>query len=264
MISVRCNTCAMKQARLHFYAELKDFIAPNGQNKTIVHNFKHRTSIKDVIESYNVPHPEIDLIIVNNVSVDFNYIVQNSDDIHVHPANASIKQINIAPLRHLSPQVSGEPRFVVDVNLGRLARYLRLLGFDSLYCNNFDDKTIAEISSITQRIVLTRDRKLLHRKIINHGYFVRVETPKIQVREVLDRFNMYSFFKPLTRCTFCNGKLKQTEKQNITQRLKPLTKKHYEKFLVCSDCNHIYWQGSHSIRVARLIREFSKTDSPLS
>ncbi|GJL76513.1 Mut7-C RNAse domain-containing protein [Nitrosomonas sp.] len=256
----------MKQARLHFYAELKDFVAPSAsaQNKIIVHNFKRRASIKDVIESYNVPHPEIDLIIVNGVSVDFSYIVQNDDDIHVHPANALIKPISIAPLRHLSPRLSGEPRFIVDVNLGRLARYLRLLGFDSLYRNNFDDKTIAEISGKTQRIVLTRDRKLLQRKIIDYGYFVRAETPKIQVREVLAKFNIYRFFKPLTRCTSCNGDLKQTEKQNITHRLKPMTKKHYAEFSICSDCNQIYWQGSHSARVARLIRDLSKTGNPFS
>lgn len=251
----------MEQTRLHFHAELKDFIAPIERNKVIVHDFNRKVTIKDVIESYNIPHTEIDLIVVNGVSVDFDYIVQNGDDVHVHPAYPTPGPIHLTPLLHLSPRISDQPRFVVDVNLGRLARYLRLLGLDCLYHNNFDDKTIAEISSKTQRIVLTRDRKLLQRKIIIYGYFVRAEMPKIQVKEVLTKFNLYPLLKPLTRCTYCNGKLIQTEKRTITHRLKPLTKKYYEKFLVCSNCDQVYWQGSHSSRVERLIKEFSNENS---
>ena len=248
----------MEQAHLHFHAALKDFIAPIERHEVIVHDFNRKASVKDVIESYNVPHTEIDLILVNGISVDFNYIVQNGDEIHVHPRYPAPHKTLATPILHLFPSISGTPRFIVDVNLGRLARYLRLLGFDCLYCNHFDDKTIAEISSKTQRIVLTRDRKLLQRKIIIFGYFVRADIPKTQVKEVLTQFNLNPLLKPLTRCTYCNGKLTQTEKRNITHRLKPLTKKHYDKFLICSECGQIYWQGSHSARVDRLIKEFSE------
>lgn len=249
----------MEHAQLHFHAELKDFIAPIERHKVIVHDFNRRASIKDVIESYNVPHTEIDLILVNNISVNFDYIVQNGDIIHVHPLYPPPQKISVTPALHLSPPRSPTPKFIVDVNLGRLARYLRLLGFDCLYCNYFDDQTIAEISNKTRRIVLTRDRKLLQRKIIVYGYFVRAEIPKTQVKEVLARFNLQPLIKPLTRCTNCNGKLTQTEKRKITHRLKPLTKKHYNKFLICPDCSQIYWQGSHSARVERLIKEFSNS-----
>ncbi|SER53071.1 hypothetical protein SAMN05421690_103511 [Nitrosomonas sp. Nm51] len=247
----------MKQARLHFYAELNDFLAPTERNKAVTHCFNHKASIKDVIESYNVPHTEIDLIIVNGVSVDFNYYVQHGDDIHAYPAYASAPSIGHIPLVHLAPQITDNPGFVVDVNLGRLARYLRLLGFDCLYRNHFADAAIAEISSISRRIVLTRDRKLLQRKIIRYGYFVRAEAPKIQVKEVLAKFNLHPWLRPLTRCTYCNGKLIQTEKHSISHRLKPLTKKYYDKFLICPDCSQIYWQGSHDMRVKQLIQEFS-------
>ncbi len=162
------------------------------------------------------------------------------------------------PLRHLSPPIPDNPSFVVDVNLGRLARYLRLLGFDCLFCNRFYDATIAKISSTTQRIVLTRDRKLLHRKIIHYGYFIRAEKPKTQVKDVLSKFKLHSKLKPLARCTHCNGELVQTDKQKIIHRLKYLTKKHYDKFLMCPNCSQVYWHGSHSTHFKRLIDEFSE------
>jgi len=224
----------------------------------MVHAVNRKASIKDVIESCNVPHTEIDLIIVNGVSVDFDYIVQNSDEIHVYPDCSTAVHESARPLHHLSPPIPENPRFIVDANLGRLARYLRLLGFDCLYRNDFDDQSIAEISGKTQRIVLTRDRKLLKRKIITYGYFVRTDIPKAQVREVLSQFNLYASLAPLTRCTHCNEKLINTEKPAIAHRLKPLTRQYYDKFLICSGCNRIYWQGSHCARVERLIEEFCR------
>lgn len=248
----------MKQLRLHFHKELKDFVKPIERNQIIVHNFNRRASAKDIVESYNVPHTEIDVIIINGVSVDFDYIVQNGDDIHVYPDFTASTLNHITPILHLSPQISGQFGFVVDVNLGRLARYLRLLGLNCLYCNEYNDETIAEISSRTQRIVLTRDRKLLQRKIIIYGYFVRAEMPKVQVKEVLNKFNLYPLLKPLTRCTYCNGKLIHSKKGSIVHRLQPLTRKYYDKFLICSKCGQIYWQGSHSLRISRLISEFTE------
>lgn len=224
----------------------------------MAHAVDRNASVKDVIESCNAPHTEIDLIIVNGVSVDFDYSVRNSDEIHVYPVCSTAAHEPDRPLHHLSPPIPENPRFIVDVNLGRLARYLRLLGFDCLYRNDFDDQSIAEISGKTHRIVLTRDRKLLKRKIITYGYFVRNNMPKTQARETLSRFNLYASLAPLTRCTHCNEKLINTGKPAIAHRLKPLTRQYYDKFLMCSGCHRIYWQGSHSMRIERLIEEFCR------
>lgn len=248
----------MEYAYLHFHAALKDFISPGRRNKAITRAVNRKASIKDVIESCDVPHTEIDLIIVNGVSVDFNYIVQNGDEIHVYPDCSTTLPESGKPLRHLSPPLPEKPWFIVDANLGRLARYLRLLGFDCLYRNDFADQSIAEISCKTQRIVLTRDRKLLKRKIIIYGYYVRADIPKAQVRETLNRFDLYTSLAPLTRCTHCNGKLINTGKPAIAHRLKPLTRQYYDKFLLCSECHRIYWQGSHCARVERLIKDFCR------
>ncbi|SEN39686.1 Mut7-C RNAse domain-containing protein [Nitrosomonas marina] len=257
--SAQNNAYAKKYVYLLFYGALNDFLSPAERNTAVAHGFNRKTSVKDAIESHNVPHTEIDLIIVNGVSVDFNYYIQPGDNIHAHPLYSfTARQASHAQLVHLAPRIVDKPSFIIDVNLGRLARYLRLLGFDCIYCNHFDDTTIAEISSKTQRVILTRDRKLLQRKIIKHGYFVRAEVPKAQAKEVLTKFNLRPWLKPLTRCTCCNGELNIIEKQLIAHRLKPLTKKYYNTFLICPDCGQIYWQGSHSLRVKHLIKEFSR------
>ncbi len=244
----------MAQIRIRFYHSLNDFIAPALSATEITHNFDRKASIKDMIESFNVPHPEVELILVNGIAVNFDYIVQDGDSIQVYPADGNPEVKRLLPLR---PESSQPPVFVADANLGKLARYLRLLGFDCLYRNDFGDATVATIASEQQRTVLTRDRSLLQRSIITHGYFVRADIPKIQTREVLKRFNLYPLIKPLTRCTHCNGKLAETGKQQIEHCLEPLTRKYYEKFLICPECGQVYWQGGHYVRIKHLIDELS-------
>lgn len=245
----------MAQIQLHFLRELNDFLAPAQRNEEIIHNLARKASIKDVIESFNVPHTEVDVILVNGVSVDFSYIVQADDSISVYPPG---EHLDVGPILKLSPQPLSQPKFIADANLGRLARYIRLLGFDCLYRNDYSDGAVAEIACEQQRIVLTRDRMLLQRKIITYGYFVRSDIPKIQIKEILKKFNLYHLIQPMIRCTRCNGKLVKTDKQKIEYRLEPLTKKHYDKFLICSECDQIYWHGSHCMRVNLLVDELAQ------
>ncbi len=243
----------MAQIQICFYSTLNDFVAPVLSNQTIVHRFDRKASVKDMIESFNVPHPEIGQIPVNGTAVDFDYIVQDGDNIAVYPAAASPA---VSPQIRLRPEMPQPPAFVVDDNLGKLARYLRLLGFDCLYRNDYHDQEVARIANKQQRTVLTRDRALLQRKIIVYGYFVRSDKPKLQTREVLHRFNLYAWIKPFTRCTHCNGLLAAVDKQTVAHRLQPLTRQYYNRFLLCRDCNRIYWQGSHCERIQYLADQF--------
>jgi uncharacterized protein len=247
----------MGQVRYRFHKELNDFIAPALRNIEITRDLNRKTSVKDVIESFGVPHTEVALILLNGVPKDFTYIVQDGDAIGVYPSSECV---DIKQILRLRPEPLAIPRFVIDANLGRLARYLRLLGFDCLYRNDYSDDMVAKISSESERIVLTRDRSLLQRKIIIYGYFVRASTPKIQVKEVLKRYNLFHLIAPLVRCTRCNGILKKTEKQKIEHRLEPLTKQYYHDFLICMTCRQIYWQGSHYERAMHLVDEFKEND----
>jgi uncharacterized protein with PIN domain len=241
---------------IRFYRTLNDFIAPALGDNEIIHHFERKASVKDMIESFNVPHTEIERISVNGVSAGFDYIVQDGDRIEVFPAG---ENSGAMPALQLRSPLSQPPQFVVDSNLGRLARYLRLLGFDCLYRNDYSDDMVARIASEQQRVVLTRDRSLLRRKIVTYGYFVRADKPKIQTREVLQRFALFSQIKPLTRCTHCNGVLAETGKNRIEHRLEPLTRRYFDKFLLCPDCNRIYWQGSHATRIKQLLAELAGT-----
>ncbi len=232
----------MAWLQLRFYEELNDFIDPSLRKAQFDYAFNRRASVKDVIESVGVPHTEVELILVNGSSVDFSYIVQDKDFISVYPM---FESFDVTQLLRLRPKPLRRIRFVVDSNLGRLARYLRLLGFDCLYRNDYSDKAVAIISSTEHRAVLTRDRRLLQRKIITHGYFVRACQPTLQLKEVLKRFDLYGSVSAFSRCTRCNGNLQIVSKLAIEHRLEPLTMKYFDRFRMCSNCQQIYWQGSH-------------------
>jgi len=235
---------------IRFYAGLNDFLPPAQRNAEFEHELKKDRSVKDLIESIGVPHTEVDVIVVNGHSVDFDYLVQGGEQIHVYPRSSDV---NVSPLIHNQPMQPAEPRFVIDVHLGRLARYLRMLGFDALYRNDYEDAMLAEISDDEQRILLTCDLRLLMRKRVQHGYFVRSRKPREQVLEVLKRYDLFDYRPEAERCIVCNGIIHPVNKQDIEARLLPLTKKYYHEFLQCDSCGKIYWEGSHHAKMQRLI-----------
>jgi len=243
----------MASAWFRFYEELNDFLPPAQRKVGFEHRFDRRTSIKDMIESLGVPHPEIELILVNGRSVDFSHIVEDSDRISVYPV---FESLDVSSLIRLRPNPLRNPRFVIDSNLGRLARYLRLLGFDCLYRNDYRDADVAAISQQQHRIVLTRDRRLLQHKVIDHGLYVRGTCPKEQVREVLRRLDLAGLVRPFTRCVRCNGSLEVVTKESVNALLQPKTRRYYNVFQQCSECLQVYWQGSHHVRMLGLVEEF--------
>lgn len=245
---------AVGQVELRFYEELNDFLPPQWRKTPFTHALTRRTSVKDLIESFGVPHTEVEVILVNGESVDFSYIVQPGDRISVYPV---FESLDIAPLVRLREKPLRESRFVIDANLGRLARYLRLLGFDVIYRNDFTDREVAQIAQREKRIVLTRDRALLQQKIITHGYFVRADKPREQVREILARLDLYGALRPFTRCLRCNGELETVDKQAVLHRLEPKTKKYYDRFRRCENCGQAYWRGSHFNRMEKLCDYFA-------
>lgn len=249
----------MPPVQLRFYEELNDFLPPQRRKVTFTHELTRRTSVKDLIESFGVPHTEVEMILANGQSVDFSYIVQAGDRISVYPR---FESLDISPLIRLRERPLRDPRFVVDANLGQLARYLRLLGFDATYRNNFTDAEVAQIGSREKRIVLTRDRALLQHKIITHGYFVRAVKPREQVREILARLDLYRTLRPFTRCLRCNGELETVDKEAVLQQLEPKTKRYYDRFRRCKACGQAYWKGSHFNRMEKLCDYFATPPQP--
>ena len=229
-------------AEFRFYAELNDFFKPAQRQQTVPYRFNGHPGIKDPIEALGVPHTEVDLIVVNGASVGFDYRLRDGDRVAVYP---KFESLDVSPIVKLRERPLRRVAFVVDVNLGRLARMLRLLGFDTLFSNAYADAEIVAISEAQGRIVLTRDRRLLHAKAVTHGYWVRSVWPRRQVDEVVRRFDLADQVRPFSRCADCNGRIEPVPKEQVADRLEPKTKKYYETFYRCPDCGKVYWEGSH-------------------
>jgi len=231
-----------KSATFRFYEELNDFLPPERRKVSFTHLFSNNPAIKDVIESLGVPHTEVDLVVINDISVDFTHQLQDGERVSVYPMFESIDISNATRLREIPLR---DPKFILDVHLGKLAKHLRLLGFDILYNNHATDAEIIAQSLQENRCILTRDKGLLKNKTVTRGYWMRATDPFKQVIEILQRFDLASDIKTFTRCLECNDFLIATEKEKITDRLDPKTKKYYHQFVTCPRCHRIYWQGSH-------------------
>jgi uncharacterized protein with PIN domain len=240
----------MSIASFCFHAELNDFLPRNKRQSKIFHTFEERASIKDMIESLGVPHTEVDCIEVNGESVNFSYIVQDKDTINVYPISVAVGMTSTISVR---PQPLTIIRFVLDIHLGKLATSLRLLGFDTLYRNDYADEELAQISSSQARILLTRDKGLLMRSLVTHGYYVRSTQPQQQIVEVLRRFDLFEIVSPFQRCLRCNGLLATVAKESIFDQLPATVQLQTHEFHRCQDCTQIYWKGSHFERLQQFI-----------
>ncbi len=242
----------MRKVFFRFYEELNDFLPEEKRKVKFEHSFINRTSVKDMVESIGVPHTEIDLILVNGISVGFNYIVQPNDDISVYPV---FESFDISELQHLRALPLREPKFVLDVHIGTLARYLRMLGIDSSYKNDFKKNEMVNISLNEKRTILSKDRNLLKRNEITHAYWIRNDDPVNQVKEVIERFHLQNFINEFTRCLECNSLLALVNKNEIESELPPKVKERQNEFHRCTGCNKIYWKGSHYERMEKLISQ---------
>lgn len=242
---------------IRFYEELNDFLKNYSTKEDIVFSFNGKRSIKDLIESFGVPHVEVDLILVNGNSEGFEYIIQNNDRISVYPMFESynvkaISKVRVKPLR--------DTKFVLDVHLGKLARYLRLLGFDTDYKRYRDDPELAIISQNEKRILLTCDRKLLMRSIVTHGLIIRASDPRRQILEILNRLDLWDDIKPFTRCLTCNSEIREIKEKSdefnsIYSELPPNVKSWCKEISKCIGCNKVYWKGTHYDKLELFVDE---------
>lgn len=239
---------AIMTAEYHFHGDLPTLLRRRWRNIHPVRQPVTRSaSIKDVIESFGLPHTEVDRIECNGMEVDFSRPVEDACRFDIFPVSVPW---DVSRPTLLRPRPLAAIRFIVDNNVGRLARYLRMAGFDTLYDYRWGDGDIVGLIEQDNRILLTRDLDLLKRKTVEFGRYIRSSRPERQMREVLHLFGTGGSI-PFSRCLECNSHLRSVEKQDILQRLEPLTRKYYESFSICPRCDKIYWPGSHVDKMRR-------------
>jgi hypothetical protein len=223
------------------YAELNDLLAPSRRGRWVEHEVTGSLAIRDVVERMGVPHTEVDLILVNGSSAGLDDRVGGGDRVSVFPVFGSL---DVSTVQQVRPKPLHRSAFVLDVHLGRLARYLRMLGFDSLYRRDADDADLVRLAG-GQRILLTRDRGLLKRRAVTHGYLVRPRHPRDQAAEVLRRFDLAGQITPFVRCLSCNEPLTPLPREAVPESVPIRVRELHDEFARCSGCDRVFWKGTH-------------------
>ena len=235
---------------LRFYAELNDFLPPESRQRDVPFSFYVAPTAKDAVESLGVPHVEVEMILVNGRSVGFEYRLKHGDRVAVYPVFESVDVSSIVRLRDRPLR---DPVFVADVHLRRLARLLRLVGFDVIHDSANDDPDLVRISIDEGRILLTRDRALLKYGGLSHGVWIRSTDPIQQAREVVRRFDLAARVAPFSRCAACNGRLVPADKASVVERIPPKTAAWLDVYMRCEACDKLYWRGTHAARLDGLV-----------
>lgn len=240
----------MNIAYLRFYEELNDFLPLPKRKIRYPVLFRDNPSVKHLIEAEGIPHTEVDLILLNSNPVPFEEKVKNGDDVSAYPV---FESFDISALNVLRPQPLRELRFILDVHLGKLTRYLRMMGFDSRFDMEFNDGTLTRIAASENRIILTRDRRLLMRKDVKRGYWIRSDKIGEQVSEIIRRFDLKHSLRFFSRCTICNGLLQPIDENEAKEQFGNHLFPSGTVFNRCKICHHIYWHGSHCDRFEKNI-----------
>ncbi|MFI6150378.1 Mut7-C RNAse domain-containing protein [Streptomyces sp. NPDC051109] len=222
--------------------ELHVFAAPARRGTRVPTTTDGASSLGHVVESAGVPLTEVGRLLVDGHEVPVSYVPRAGQHVEVFGVERP-QQIEGAPLR-----------FLLDVHLGTLARRMRLLGVDTAYENeDIGDPALATRSAAEQRVLLSRDRGLLRRRELFAGAYVYSDNPDEQLRDVLGRFA--PALAPWTRCTACNGSLREADKDSVGDRLESGTHRSYDVFAQCTACERVYWRGAHHARLERIVSE---------
>jgi uncharacterized protein with PIN domain len=240
---------------IRFFGRLNDFLPAGLRNRGCVYTIKGHPAVKDTLEAAGVPHPEIAVILVDGQPVRFDRQTDSDAKVRGYPPEFATRFPSARPL---CPRYRGRPRFVVDSHLGKLARHLRLLGFDCVYRTDFPDEEIARISEREKRIVLTRDVGLLKNKAVCYGTWVRSVDPRCQLKDMARLFGLDGYARPFTLCLDCNGRVTRVAKQRVEDRLPEQVRAVYNEFYVCRRCRKVYWKGTHYAQLTAIVRRVAK------
>jgi uncharacterized protein with PIN domain len=250
----------MKEVDIRFFGDLEELLEPGARKRTLHTSFYGPRSVKDLVESFSVPHTEVAFIKVNGELVDFPHPLQDKDRVDVYPLSY---EREFAAAEPLVPRELDRAAFVCDVHLGKLARYLRLLGFDTAFDKGRDDPQLAVQSREELRILLTRDRKLLMRNLVWSGLLIRSQDSVAQAAQVIRRFKLEGRVHPFSRCSGCNHLLRPICKADddfvaIEDNIPARVRDRHHQFAYCEECGAVYWQGTHADRLMETFKNILK------
>jgi uncharacterized protein len=239
-------------ATLRFYAELNDFLPPGRRQRDWTIAFAGPAPVRHLIEVCGVPHTEVELIVRDGHSIDLETVVEAGERIAVYPM---FESLDVRPALRLRPEPLRTLRFVADAHLGALAGRLRMLGFDTLWHNDIGDAELARSADREHRILLTRDRRLLMRRSVTHGCYIRATSTDVQLAYLVERLQLCSEIAPFSRCIVCNGPMVAAEPGTIPDSVPPGVRRSRAHYWRCDACGKVYWKGSHWAAMARRIAE---------
>jgi uncharacterized protein with PIN domain len=237
----------MSRLVLRCYEELNDFLAPQRRKRDFFVDFTPPVPVRHLIETLGIPHTEVELILANGRSVDLGYRPEDGDRISLYPV---FETLDITPLLRLREAPLRRIRFVADAHLGKLARWLRLMGFDTLFRGDWADQDLVAVAARERRILLTRDRALLMHRAVTHGCYIRSQPLAAQLEYLAERLDLCRAIRPFTRCMSCNGELAEISLAQIEAQVPPAVRRIQRRFWRCSVCGRPYWRGSHYHRLA--------------
>lgn len=237
---------------IRVYEELNDHLPADKRKKPFTYRAGEGETLADILASLGVPEGEVDMALVNGYPAGLSFTPSEGDLVSLFPV---FEALDVGGTTKVRPDSLRRPAFVADVHLGRLARRLRMLGFDTLYRNDYGDDTLARISLDENRILLTRDRGLAARPELLRVHLVRSANRAGQMKEVVARFDLSGAAAPFTRCMGCNGLLESVSKEAVLGKLPPKVRQRHEEFMRCPGCGKVYWKGDHYARMMEMIKE---------
>jgi uncharacterized protein len=239
-ISVRC------------YAELNDYlpVSRRGREFELTIEPPVPMTVERIIRALGIPESEVDVVLRDGESVSFSTIVDPGRHLSLFPVFESFDISGVTKLRNGPLR---NPRFILDVHLGKLASFMRMMGYDALYQPGYNDDELVSISMHEERALLSKDRALLTHRMLTRAYHVNAIHPRDQLIEVLARFHLTGLAAPFTRCIVCNTTLQTIPKDAAENRLPPRVSEAFHEFFYCGYCDRIYWKGSHYERMRKFI-----------
>ncbi len=241
---------SMIRVLVRCYAELNDLLPPELRFRDIAFHLPAPCTVADVLQRAGTPESQVDVALCNGTSVTPDTVLADGDRLSVYPV---FETFDVSAITRMRDRALRTPAFVADVHLGSLARFLRMLGFDTVYERTSTTETIIAISMSEGRVLLSRSRTLVRDPRVSHCLFIPSPDPRTQLIEVIRHHQLASSIRPFARCIECNDPVAPIDRETVLSRLPASVRSTDLAFRICRRCDRVYWDGSHVARMRAFI-----------